>query len=87
MHAVVRQDKQTTKLQVVYDASARSDGPSLNGCLYTGPNFGQSILDILLRFRLHNVALVGDMEKALLMVSVAEYVEIFVSRRCHGSTI
>ena len=71
-HAVVRQDKQTTKLRVVYDASARADGPSLNDCFYTGPNFGQSILDILLRFRLHNVGLVGDVEKAFLMVSVAE---------------
>ena len=71
-HAVVREDKQTTKLRVVYDASARADGPSLNDCFYTGPNFGQSILDILLRFRLHNVGLVGDVEKAFLMVSVAE---------------
>ena len=71
-HAVVRHDKQTTKLRVVYDASARANGPSLNDCLYTGPNFGQSILDILLRFRLHRVALVGDVEKAFLMVSVAD---------------
>ena len=71
-HAVVRHDKQTTKLRVVYDASAKTDGPSLNDCLYTGPNFGQSILDILLRFRLHKVALVGDVEKAFLMVSVAD---------------
>ena len=71
-HAVVRHDKQTTKLRVVYDASAKIDGPSLNDCLYTGPNFGQSILDILLRFRLHEVALVGDVEKAFLMVSVAD---------------
>ena len=70
-HAVVRQDKQTTKLRVVYDASARSDG-LLSMTFYTGPNFGQSILDIFLRFWLHNVALVGDMEKAFLMVSVAE---------------
>ena len=63
-HAVMRHDKQTTKLRVVYDASTKTDGPSLNDCLYTGPNFGQSILDILLRFRLHKVALVGDVEKA-----------------------
>ena len=44
----------------------------LSMTFYTGPNFGQSILDIFLRFWLHNVALVGDMEKAFLMVSVAE---------------
>lgn len=56
-HAVVREDKTTTKLRIVYDASARSNGPSLNDCLYTGPKFGQSILDIILRFRAHQVAL------------------------------
>ena len=71
-HAVVRQDKATTKLRVVYDASAKSDGPSLNDCLYTGPKFDQKILDILLRFRLHKVALTADIEKAFLMISMAE---------------
>ena len=90
-HAVVRQDKQITKLRVVYDASARSDGPSLNDCLYTGPKFGQSILDILLRFRLHYIALVGDVEKAFLMVSVAEcdrdVLRFLLDRGCYGSTI
>ena len=71
-HGVVRQDKATSKLRIVYDASARSEGPSLNDCLYTGPKFGQSIFDILLRFRLQQVALIGDIEKAFLMVSVCE---------------
>ena len=69
-HGVLRQDKATSKLRIVYDASARSIGPSLNDCLYTGPKFGQSIFDILLRFRLQRVALTGDIEKAFLMVSV-----------------
>ncbi len=32
-HAVVRSDKTTTKLRIVYDASA---GPSLNECLHKG---------------------------------------------------
>ena len=45
-HAVIRQDKETTKLRIVYDASARGEGPSLNDCLCTGPKFGQNILDI-----------------------------------------
>ena len=71
-HGVVRHDKATSKLRVVYDASARSTGPSLNDYLYTGPKFGQSIFDILLRFRHQRVALTGDIEKAFLMVSVRE---------------
>ena len=69
-HAVVRQDKSTSKFRIVYDASAKSSGPSLNECLYTGPKFGQSIFDILLRFRSHHVALAGDIEKAFLMLSM-----------------
>ena len=68
-HAVVRRDKSTTKVRVVYDASARSNGPSLNDCLYKGPKFHQHILDIL---RSYNTALAADKEKAFLMVAVDE---------------
>ncbi|XP_011408081.1 PREDICTED: uncharacterized protein LOC105315219 [Amphimedon queenslandica] len=64
-HAVLRQDKETTKLRIVYDASAKEDGFSLNDCLYTGPKFDQNILDILLRFRLYHTALIADVEKIL----------------------
>ena len=53
-HAVIRRDKETTKLCVVFDAFARSTGPSLNKCLYAGPLFSQNILEILLRFRVHH---------------------------------
>ncbi|XP_065902306.1 uncharacterized protein [Dysidea avara] len=72
-HPVVREDKSTTKLRIVYDASAKSNGSSLNDYLYAGPKFGQSIMDILLRFRTHRVALAADIEKAFLMVSVAPH--------------
>ena len=71
-HPVVQLDKDTTKLMIVYDASAKVDGPCLNDCLHTGPKFSQNIFDILLRFRLNQIALIGDVEKAFLMISVAE---------------
>ena len=67
---MIREEKQTTKLRIVYDASAKSTGPSLNDCLYVGLAFGQSIMDILLRFRLQKVALVADIEKAFFMITV-----------------
>ena len=70
-HAVIRKDKLTTKLRIVYDASARGTGASLNDCLYSGPNFGQNIMAILLRFRTHKIGIIGDIEKAFLMISIA----------------
>ena len=71
-HCVVREDKTTTKLRIVYNASARENGPALNDCLYTGPSLAPDILDILIRFRVQPVALVADIEKAFLMIAVRE---------------
>ena len=72
-HTVVRWDKATTKVHVVYDASARSaNSPSLNDCLLKSLKFNQLIFDLLVRFRSYKVALTADLEKAFLMVSVEE---------------
>ena len=71
-HAVIRTDKSTTKLRIVYDASAKSDGVALNDCVYTGPPLAENIFDVLLRFRVYQVALTGDVEKAFLMVGMIE---------------
>lgn len=71
-HPVIRRDKSTTKLRVVYDASAKTSGLSLNDCLNPGPKFDQKILDILSRFRVHRVAVMADIEKAFLMISIAD---------------
>ena len=69
---VVKEDRATTKLRVVYDASAKAlNEPSLSDCLLPGPSLTPLIFDILLRFRLHKVALIGDVEKAFLNVEVA----------------
>ena len=58
-------------MRVVYDASARSSGPSLNDCLYVGPKFNQKTLEVLLRFRSYPIAWIADIEKAFLMISMA----------------
>ena len=73
-HAVVRQDRETTKIRVVYDGSARdkNESHSLNDCLLTGPNYVPMLFDILLHFRTYPVALTGDIERAFLMIRIAE---------------
>ena len=68
--AVLRTDKKTTKLRVVYNASAKKDGPSLNDCLYAGPSLTPLIFHVLLRFRLQTFAITSDIEKAFLNVSI-----------------
>ena len=68
-HAIIHSDKDTTKLRVVYDASAKTGGkPSLNDCLLIGPKYNRKILDIFVRTRLH----MADIEKAFLMIAVEE---------------
>ena len=66
-HPVICGDKNTTKIRVVHDASAKSTGASLNECLHTGPKLHQQIIDILVTFRSYTVALAADIEKAFLV--------------------
>ena len=53
--AVVRKSAETTKMRIVYDASARASGqtPSLNECLETGPPLQNQLWDVLVRKRFH----------------------------------
>ena len=53
---VTRNDKETTKVRVVFDASAKlPKSPWLNECLYAGPCLLSLVYDILLRFRLQKI--------------------------------
>ena len=71
---VVRATAESTKLRVVYDASARAfDGaPSLNDCLHAGPPLQNKLWSVLVRGRFNPVAINGDLQKAFLQVRVRE---------------
>ncbi|XP_070546929.1 uncharacterized protein [Ptychodera flava] len=72
-HRSVKKDSTTTPIRVVYDCSCRqSDSPSLNDCLQTGPPLLNDLSSILLRFRVHDIALSSDIEKAFLNVRLDE---------------
>ncbi|XP_076231233.1 uncharacterized protein LOC143177255 [Calliopsis andreniformis] len=63
-HGVTKVTSDTTKLRVVFDGSAATTtGISLNDTLHIGPKIQQDLLHILLRFRSHRYALIGDIEK------------------------
>ena len=72
--AVVRENAETTKLRVVYDASAHAhnDAPSLNDCLHNGPPLLNQLLSVLTRNRFHSVAVTGDIRKALLQIRIRQ---------------
>jgi hypothetical protein len=57
-HAVVRDDKSTTKVRIVFNGSAKSSQQelSINECLERGPNILPSLFDILVRFRSHSIS-------------------------------
>ena len=73
-HPVIRKDKDTTKVRIVYDGSAKgsNDERSLNDCLQIGPNFTPHVFDILVKFRWNAIGITADIEKAFLMIAIKE---------------
>ncbi|XP_045502155.1 uncharacterized protein LOC123699276 [Colias croceus] len=63
-HAVVREDKDTTKVRVVFNASSKgTNNVSLNDDLMIGPKIQQDLRHILMRWRTHPICIVADLVK------------------------
>ncbi|GFX78354.1 DUF1758 domain-containing protein [Trichonephila clavipes] len=61
-----------TKLRLVFDASAHEEKQlSLNDCLFHGVNLNPNTLDLLISFRSNKIAVLADVEKAFLQISLA----------------
>ena len=60
---VVRPEKATTKVRVVFDGSAQQNGKSLNSESLPGPKLQSDIVDVLVMFRKETVALAGDVSQ------------------------
>ena len=65
---------ETTKLRVVYDASAKSsrESSSLNECLEKGPPLQNLLWNILARNRFKPNAITADIQKAFLHIRIRE---------------
>lgn len=70
---VEKPDSTSTKLRVVFDASAKTtSGVSLNDIQMIGPNVQRELIEILIDFRGHNVVLMADVAKMYRQVEMAE---------------
>ena len=74
---VIRPDKDTTKTRIVFDASAKCHGASLNDAIHQGPKLQQDLFDILLRFRRFPVALVCDIAVMYLRIGISQKDQTF----------
>ncbi|XP_052567476.1 uncharacterized protein LOC128093775 [Culex pipiens pallens] len=72
-HCVLKPDSSSTKLRVVFDASAKTTtNLSLNDVLMEAPTVQSPLFDILLRWRLHKYVFTTDVQRMYRQVKVKE---------------
>ena len=72
-HHAVLNPKKPDKLRVVFDCAAKHAGLSLNDRCYQGPDFNNRLIDVMLRFRQHQYAVMGDIEAMYHQVKIPIY--------------
>jgi len=70
--AVIRNDRTTTKTRVVFDASCKGGTVSLNDTLEKGMPRHTDLFSVLMKIRVHKIALFADIEKAFWQIGVRE---------------
>ena len=71
--AVIKLDRVTTKLRVVFDASAiNSEGQSLNDQLLEGPKLQLDIVELLIKMRLKKIVILADVAKMFYSILINE---------------
>ncbi|XP_063618730.1 uncharacterized protein LOC134791611 [Cydia splendana] len=71
--AVIKMERETSKLRIVYDASCKgSNGISLNDELLIGPPLLEDLRAILIRWRTYKIAFVADVEKMYRQIRVKD---------------
>ncbi|XP_066600988.1 uncharacterized protein [Prorops nasuta] len=72
-HSVLKESSRTTKLRIVFDASAKDKaGISLNDTLMVGPTIQDRLVQHLTRFRMYSYVITADIEKMYRQVLVDE---------------
>ncbi|XP_075163644.1 uncharacterized protein LOC142236255 [Haematobia irritans] len=72
-HAVVKPERTSTKVRVVFNASKKSSsGFSLNDILHTGPILQNDLMSVILRWRFFQYVFNGDIQKMYRQILVHE---------------
>ena len=70
--AVIREDKVTTKVRIVFDASCQDRGVSLNDTLHKGIPRYTELFNVLQKIRVHRWVVFSDIEKAFYQVHLQD---------------
>ncbi|XP_073961651.1 uncharacterized protein [Choristoneura fumiferana] len=72
-HAVIRNDKDTTKVRAVFDASSKGiNNVSLNNELLVGPQLQDDMRNIIMRWRMKKICFVADIQKMYRQILVTK---------------
>lgn len=71
-HAVVRPEKKSTPVRIVFNSAATFKGHCLNDFWYKGPDLLNSLFGVILRLRENAVAVCADIEKMYHMVAIPQ---------------
>ena len=69
---VVRMDKSTRKVRIVFDGAAKCDGISLNDMIHAGPKLQQDLFNVLVRFRRNPIGVACDIKEMYLQTEIEE---------------
>jgi hypothetical protein len=82
-HAIIRPEKKSTPLRIVYNSSSSYQGHRLNDYWLKGPDLLNNLFGVILRFRENPVAIHGDISKMyhrVLIPEVDQHVHRFLWR-------
>ena len=69
---IVKLDKSTTKVRIVFDCSAKYKGVALNDVIHAGPKLQTELFDVLVRFRRNPIGLACDIREMYLRIEIEE---------------
>ncbi|XP_022817401.1 uncharacterized protein LOC111350200 isoform X1 [Spodoptera litura] len=72
-HAVVKEDKETTKVRIVFNASQKGNNYiSLNDELLVGPQLQTDMRSLIMKFRMRKICFVADIQRMYRMILVTK---------------